>query len=128
MILKKIIDEGIWFKQVEKRMNLDDVIRDYGQYAIECQMLASAEKGNCAALKDEATEYEQLVDWLIELRTLREKVQLLLEKQKAKKPEMIWDTTFGKIRPHCPVCRASNSIGSKYCWNCGQCFNTEEES
>lgn len=58
-----------------KKMNLDDVIRDYGQYAMECRILASIEKGDCKALKDEAAEYEQLVDWLIELRTLREKVQ-----------------------------------------------------
>ena len=79
-----------------KRMNLDDVIRDYGQYAMECRILASIEKGDCEALKDEATEYEQLVDWLIELRMLREKVQLLLERQKRKKPEMTWDTTFGR--------------------------------
>ena len=57
-------------------------IRDYGQYAMECRILASIEKGDCEALKDEATEYEQLVDWLIELRMLREKVQLLLEKAK----------------------------------------------
>ena len=57
-------------------MNLDDVIRDYGQYAMECRILASIEKGDCEALKDEAIEYEQLVDWLIELRMLREKVQI----------------------------------------------------
>lgn len=128
MILKKQLMREYGLSKWRKRMNLDDVIRDYGQYAIECRMLVSAEKGDCVALKDEATEYEQLVDWLIELRMLREKVQLLLEKQKAKKPEMIWDTTFGKVRPHCPVCRASNSIGSNYCWNCGQRFKAEVDN
>lgn len=52
----------------------------------------------------------------------------ILEKQEAKKPDMIWDTTFGKVRPHCPVCRASNPIGSNYCWNCGQHFTAEEDN
>ena len=51
-----------------------------------------------------------------------------LEKQEAKKPDMIWDTTFGKIRPHCLVCGASNPTGANYCWNCGQRFISEEES
>lgn len=87
---------GYGLSKWRKRMKLDDVIRDYGQYAMECRILASIEKGNCEALKDEATEYEQLVDWLIELRMLREKVQLLLERQETKKPEMTWDTTFGR--------------------------------
>lgn len=85
MILKKQLMREYGLSKWRKRMNLDDVIRDYGQYAMECRILASIEKGNCEALKDEATEYEQLVDWLIELRMLREKVQLLLERQETKK-------------------------------------------
>ena len=51
-----------------------------------------------------------------------------LEKQIPQKPEMIWDTTFGKTRPHCLVCGASNPTGANYCWNCGQRFIAEEES
>ena len=51
-----------------------------------------------------------------------------LDKQIPQKPEMIWDTTFGKIRPHCLVCGASNPTGANYCWNCGQRFISEEES
>lgn len=51
-----------------------------------------------------------------------------LDKQISQKPEMIWDTTFGKIRPHCLVCGASNPTGANYCWNCGQRFIAEEES
>lgn len=51
-----------------------------------------------------------------------------LKKQEAKKPDMIWDATFGKIRPHCPVCMASNPTGANYCWNCGQRFIAREES
>ena len=56
-----------------------------------------------------------------------EKAISALEKQIPQKPEMIWDTTFGKIRPHCLVCGASNPIGANYCWNCGQRFISEEE-
>jgi ribosomal protein L40E len=38
-----------------------------------------------------------------------------LEKQIPQKPEMIWDTTFGKIRPYCLACGASNPAGANYC-------------
>ena len=51
-----------------------------------------------------------------------------LEKQEAKRAEMGWDINFGKVRPHCPVCRESNPMEANYCWNCGQRIKTEEES
>lgn len=51
-----------------------------------------------------------------------------LEKREAKRAEMGWDINFGKVRPHCPVCRESNPMEANYCWNCGQRIKTEEES
>ena len=49
-----------------------------------------------------------------------------LEKQEAKPAEMSWDINFGKVRPHCPVCRESNPMEARYCFSCGQRIKTEE--
>lgn len=69
-------------------------------------------------------------EYNVTVEEMKEAIQMAisaLEKQEAKKPDMIWDTTFGKIRPHCLVCGASNPTGANYCWNCGQRFISEEE-
>lgn len=62
-------------------MSLDEAIRYYSHLADECRRKADIERNDYMDLKDLTVECEQLVDWLNELKVLREKIQKLLEKQ-----------------------------------------------
>ena len=64
-------------------MSLDEAIRYYSRLADECRRKANIERNDYMDLKDLAAEHGQLADWLNELKILREKVRLLLEKQEA---------------------------------------------
>ena len=59
-------------------MDLDIAIKYYSNLADDCRKKASPERNDYMDLKDLATEYTQLADWLNELKILREKVRLLL--------------------------------------------------
>lgn len=61
-------------------MSLDEAIRYYSHLADECRRKADIERNDYMDLKDLAAEHAQLADWLNELKILREKVRLLLEK------------------------------------------------
>ena len=62
-------------------MDLDIAIKYYSNLADDCRRKASPERNDYMDLKDLAAEHGQLADWLIELKVLREKIRLLLEKQ-----------------------------------------------
>ena len=62
-------------------MDLDGAIRYYSHLADECRRKANIERYDYMDLKDLAAEHGQLADWLNELKVLREKIRVLLEKQ-----------------------------------------------
>ena len=62
-------------------MTLEEAIKYYGHVADDCRRRADINRNDYMDLKDLAVEHEQLVDWLNELKVLRDKVQMLLEKQ-----------------------------------------------
>lgn len=62
-------------------MSLDEAIRYYSHLADECRRKANIERNDYMDLKDLAAEHGQLADWLNELKVLREKICVLLEKQ-----------------------------------------------
>lgn len=62
-------------------MDLDEAIRYYSHLADECRRKANIERHDYMDLKDLAAEHGQLADWLNELKVLREKIRVLLEKQ-----------------------------------------------
>lgn len=62
-------------------MSLDEAIRYYSHLADECRRKANIERYDYMDLKDLAAEHGQLADWLNELKVLREKIRVLLEKQ-----------------------------------------------
>ena len=62
-------------------MSLDEAIRYYSRLADECRRKANIERYDYMDLKDLAAEHGQLADWLNELKVLREKIRVLLEKQ-----------------------------------------------
>ena len=64
-------------------MSLDEAIRYYSRLADECRRKANIERYDYMDLKDLAAEHGQLADWLNELKVLREKIRVLLEKQEA---------------------------------------------
>ena len=62
-------------------MSLDEAIKYYSHLADECRRKANIERYDYMDLKDLAAEHGQLADWLNELKVLREKIRVLLEKQ-----------------------------------------------
>ena len=62
-------------------MDLDEAIRYYSHLADECRRKVNIERYDYMDLKDLAAEHGQLADWLNELKVLREKIRVLLEKQ-----------------------------------------------
>lgn len=64
-------------------MSLDEAIKYYSHLADENRRKADIERNDYMDLRDLTAEYEQLADWLNELKVLREKIQKLLEKQEA---------------------------------------------
>ena len=63
-------------------MDLDIAIKYYSNLADDCRRKATPERNDYMDLKDLAAEHEQLAGWLNELKILREKVRILLEKDK----------------------------------------------
>ena len=63
-------------------MDLDIAIKYYSNLADDFRRKASHERNDYMDLKDLATEHAQLSDWLNELKVLREKVRILLEKDR----------------------------------------------
>ena len=62
-------------------MDLDIAIKYYSNLADDCRRKASTERNDYMDLKDLATEYGQLADWLNELKVLRKKNKKVLEKK-----------------------------------------------
>lgn len=107
-------------------MSLDEAIRYYSRLADECRRKADIERHDYMDLKDLAAEHEQLADWLNELKVLREKVQILLEKDRwisvakegnPKKSGLYIVTDTSKMDGNKPHTRYFNAYGNKAFWS-----------
>lgn len=57
-------------------MTLDDAIAYYDEVAEKCRRKANIERNDYMDLKDNASEAEQLADWLNELKLLRDRIEI----------------------------------------------------
>ena len=102
-------------------MDLDEAIRYYSHLADECRRKANIERYDYMDLKDLAAEHGQLADWLNELKVLREKIRVLLEKQEQTK-EAIPHRNYQYLSDY--WCECGWHLGKKgdvkFCADCGR--------